>query len=206
MPARAKLPPGQGKRVPLNMRTTQEVRDRLERDAADSGRSLVQEVEAHLERSFQEEDALGGRQLRSMFGLLANAAVLIQEQTGKSCFEDWDTWIAVNEAWKRLIWAFAPPWPQEWNDALMEATAVPVPEVPPPLPPLPSMLSFEGDHQYQDELKKNEAAWKQYEKEYAKHEKAGEALRLYTEKIKAQMDWGREIGKSLLPDKRTKEG
>ena len=39
------------KRHPLNMRTTKGVRERLERAAAKSGRSLTQEVERRLERS-----------------------------------------------------------------------------------------------------------------------------------------------------------
>ncbi len=56
MPARAKLPPGEGKRTPLNMRTTRELRERLEREAADSGRSLAQEVEFRLERSFMIDE------------------------------------------------------------------------------------------------------------------------------------------------------
>jgi uncharacterized protein (DUF1778 family) len=46
---------GDGKRYPLNMRTTKEIRERLERAAAKSGRSLAQEVEYRLERSFDRE-------------------------------------------------------------------------------------------------------------------------------------------------------
>jgi hypothetical protein len=41
-----------GKRYPLNMRTTKELRDQLERAAVDSGRSLAQEVEFRIGRSF----------------------------------------------------------------------------------------------------------------------------------------------------------
>jgi hypothetical protein len=55
MPRRAK-PPEEGKRVPLNMRTTRDVRDRLAAAARASGRSLAQEVEYRLERSFQDQD------------------------------------------------------------------------------------------------------------------------------------------------------
>lgn len=44
---------GKGKRYPLNMRTTKEVREILEKAARASGRSLVQEVERRLETSFQ---------------------------------------------------------------------------------------------------------------------------------------------------------
>jgi hypothetical protein len=45
-----------GKRYPLNMRTTKELRDKIEWAAMASGRSLVQEVEFRLERSFQQEE------------------------------------------------------------------------------------------------------------------------------------------------------
>jgi predicted HicB family RNase H-like nuclease len=45
-----------GKRYPLNMRTTKELRDKIEWAAMASGRSLVQEVEVRLERVFQQEE------------------------------------------------------------------------------------------------------------------------------------------------------
>jgi hypothetical protein len=45
-----------GKRYPLNMRTTKELRDKIEEAAILSGRSLVQEVEFRLERSFQQQE------------------------------------------------------------------------------------------------------------------------------------------------------
>jgi hypothetical protein len=48
---------GTGKRVPLNMKTTEEVRAKLERAAAASGRSLTAEVEYRLEQSFFEQQA-----------------------------------------------------------------------------------------------------------------------------------------------------
>ena len=44
--------------VPLNMRTTPEIRARLERAASESGRSLVKEVEKRIERSFEIEDGV----------------------------------------------------------------------------------------------------------------------------------------------------
>ena len=47
------------KRYPLNMRTTKEVREKLERAASESGRSLAQEVEFRLERSFEREALVG---------------------------------------------------------------------------------------------------------------------------------------------------
>ena len=46
------FPPERGKRVPLNMRTTRELREKIEKAAERSGRSLVQEVEYRIEKSF----------------------------------------------------------------------------------------------------------------------------------------------------------
>lgn len=60
MPPRAKLPPGEGRRVPLGMRTTLEMRARVERAAADSGRSLSQEVEFRLMQSFDFNEEKSG--------------------------------------------------------------------------------------------------------------------------------------------------
>lgn len=53
-----KLPEGEGKRIPLNMRTTRETRDRLEKAAEQSGRSLAQELEIRLERSFEFQSVI----------------------------------------------------------------------------------------------------------------------------------------------------
>jgi uncharacterized protein (DUF1778 family) len=51
-----------GKRYPLNMRTTDEVRRALEEAAKQSGRSLAQEVEARLERSFTADQTTAMRE------------------------------------------------------------------------------------------------------------------------------------------------
>ncbi|MGH1592231.1 TraY domain-containing protein [Methylobacterium phyllosphaerae] len=56
MPKR--LPEGEGKRIPLNMRTTRETRERLEQAAEKSGRSLAQEIEIRLERSFDFQNII----------------------------------------------------------------------------------------------------------------------------------------------------
>jgi hypothetical protein len=59
-----------GKRHPLNMRTTEDVRRKLEAAAEHSGRSLAQEVEARLEQSFNIraliDEALGPPQYRDV--------------------------------------------------------------------------------------------------------------------------------------------
>jgi hypothetical protein len=47
-----------GKRYPLNMRTTFEIRSKLEAAAAESGRSLAQEAESLIERALQLDKVL----------------------------------------------------------------------------------------------------------------------------------------------------
>src|SRR4051794_32171408 len=54
---RRTIPKGPGQRVPVMTRTTRELRDQLEKAASTSGRSLAQEVELRLERSFDPVDA-----------------------------------------------------------------------------------------------------------------------------------------------------
>jgi hypothetical protein len=46
---------GAGKRMPMNMRTTAELRRKIDKAAHKSGRSLVQEVEYRVEESFRRE-------------------------------------------------------------------------------------------------------------------------------------------------------
>lgn len=58
MMPRKKLPEGEGKRIPLGMRTTREMRAKLEAAAVQTGRSLAAEVEYRLERSFDREALL----------------------------------------------------------------------------------------------------------------------------------------------------
>jgi hypothetical protein len=43
------------KRFPLSLRTTKELREKLEKAAKDTGRSLAQEIEFRLEQSFDRE-------------------------------------------------------------------------------------------------------------------------------------------------------
>ena len=110
MPARAKLPPGKGKRTPLNMRTTRELRERLEREAADSGRSLAQEVEARLERSFANdvtfEQIFGDDRTQTLLRLVKLAKDMVEQETGKSAFDDRETSAVACAAISRVLDGF----------------------------------------------------------------------------------------------------
>jgi hypothetical protein len=65
------------KRVPLSMRITPKVREWLEKEAADSGRSLTQEAEFRLEQSLQEEKRIPDAMRRIYGSQLAGFLLLI---------------------------------------------------------------------------------------------------------------------------------
>ncbi len=118
MPARAKLPPGEGKRVPLNLRTTRETREKLENSAAEYGRSLAQEVEARLNQSFFGDGVIHhmlGLDVSSMMALrgLADAIAKIEREAGKSWREDWTTREQVGAAFEAILDVFGPQDPAE---------------------------------------------------------------------------------------------
>jgi hypothetical protein len=55
---RPPLPPEDGKRYPLGIRTTKALRERILKASRASGRSLAQEIEFRLEQSFERDDFL----------------------------------------------------------------------------------------------------------------------------------------------------
>jgi hypothetical protein len=91
MPKRV-VPEGEGKRVPVMSRTTKELRSKLEDAAAESGRSLGQEVEYRLDASFRRPpgvtEALGGEGPALLGRLIALTVQAVETTTGRSWRED----------------------------------------------------------------------------------------------------------------------
>ncbi|MGY4289616.1 hypothetical protein ACVWXO_008882 [Bradyrhizobium sp. LM2.7] len=80
-----------GKRHPLNMRTTQELRDRMEDAARRSGRSLAAEVEARMEHSLNGQDHLVEQWGQDVFDIadsMAKALWHIEQFTGHRWVDD----------------------------------------------------------------------------------------------------------------------
>ena len=210
MPARAKLPPGKGKRVPLNMRTTRETREKLEKSAAGSGRSLVQEVEYRVEQSFLDEEARdrewGGNKLRGLFRMMVGAAEIIQARTGKSASDNWKTGIAVGSAWKRLIHDWLPRPPAKLI-AEMERLSDNIPDAPerPEMPArgglLVSRASEEKWEAYREELQNFEKDQDTFSIAYDKHKAA---YRKILDEFKKAIGIGEEAALKLLSDKKNR--
>jgi hypothetical protein len=101
---RPTLPEGKGKRQTLALRVTEERRKALEEAADRSGRSLSQELEIRLERSFDEEAAYGGTEMAALFRTMAGAASVIRSRLGgKLWSRDAEAFIAVRAAWLRIL-------------------------------------------------------------------------------------------------------
>lgn len=102
-----KLPEGEGKRIPLNMRSTRELRDRLEAEAQKSGRSLAQEVEFRLQQSFRESDLVevlvGGKRTKSALHIITSIFRMAKTPDGKTWEDDAGVANAVGIAVNRLI-------------------------------------------------------------------------------------------------------
>ncbi|WP_262272224.1 LuxR C-terminal-related transcriptional regulator [Microvirga yunnanensis] len=93
----------EGRRPPVSFRTTEAMRDRLERAASAAGRSITQEIEHRLEQSFHEEDLLS-----RYFGsddaieLLKEIALIINHQMARSG-RSWRNDKATREAIREYI-------------------------------------------------------------------------------------------------------
>jgi hypothetical protein len=137
----------EGKRIPLNMRTTATLRDKMKKAANGSGRSLAQEVEARLEQTFAAEshakNEFGGQEKYQIFRMLSAASEAIQFRTGKSWLTDEDTATSVNSVWQILINELLPNLsPEIVSEKILNASPLtPIPEIP-EIPSHPFMGTF----------------------------------------------------------------
>ena len=92
----------------VTIRMRDDLKRRIEESANSHGRSLSEEIEFSLERRFLEEAAYGGKELNGLLMLMVGAAEIIQARSKKSWWSDWDTSMAVQEAWKQLAAAAGP--------------------------------------------------------------------------------------------------
>lgn len=111
---RGRPPKGdEAKRHAIGIRTTKELKERIEREAAHTGRSVAQEVERRLERSFEADDFAGGRETRALLSLLAGAIGFAERRTGHGWTEDYLTWALVEEIVGTALADVRPPYPAE---------------------------------------------------------------------------------------------
>jgi len=86
---RPPISPEQRKRNNVTLRLRDELKQKLEKGARATGRSLSEEMEFRLEQSSASDDEFGGAEYRSIFQVLGAAAKFIERRTGKD-FSDWE--------------------------------------------------------------------------------------------------------------------
>src|SRR4051812_25534907 len=93
-----------GKRYPLNMRTTHQMRTALEAAASSSGRSLAQEAELRIERSFSDQrmsiEALELTFGRELAGILLTLGYAMNEAGRMTAFTATRTLEGSQNWWK----------------------------------------------------------------------------------------------------------
>ncbi len=108
------------KRKTLSTRITSELRDRLDKSADESGRSLSQEIEFRLEQSFRDEKALyrefGGRENYNIFRFLAQIPHFAGQMTKQHWREDRKTFRVVMKAIESILEAGIPKVGSDWSE------------------------------------------------------------------------------------------
>lgn len=114
-PGRPTKPPRPGERNPLGLRVTAEVKERLERAARESGRSISQEVEMRLERSFAADEHLyerfGGRDVYFLASLIGRVALAVKPAPEARWIDDADGAAVIRAAADMILGALAPVTP-----------------------------------------------------------------------------------------------
>ncbi len=211
---RPPLPVSERKLPSMAFRPTPDVRRKLEEAAAESGRSMSQEMQSRLEHSLQDQDArereMGGRELLALFRMLGAVAEVIEERTGKKWSEDWDTGLAVQVAWKALIGRAMPLPSSEYHRAVnIQDEFPPLPTLP-ELPKRPSKSGlvpqsrlYKNEAEYQADLARWEADRAQREEaaqaELQKRDKIMRDLLALVERLGAAVDVGREAAELFPP-------
>ncbi len=93
--------------IDLKVRMKEPLRARIEKAAKDRGVSLNAEIVDRVEKSFLKADALGNPELVGLFQMMAGAVAIIEARYGNSWSTDWDTSVAVQAAWTKLMEAVA---------------------------------------------------------------------------------------------------
>lgn len=87
----------------LSVRTSNELHVKLQGALRESGRTLTQEVEMRLERSFQRDDFVGGARNAAFLDLLGAGIKEIEVSTSGSWLSEVQTWDQVADLVGRLV-------------------------------------------------------------------------------------------------------
>ena len=87
----------------LSVRTSNELRTKLQGALTDSGRTLTQEVEMRLERTFQRDDYVGSPRNAAFLDVLGASIREIEIEHGASWLDDVQVWNQVTDLVGHLL-------------------------------------------------------------------------------------------------------
>lgn len=127
--------------IDLKVRMKEPLRARIERAAKHRGVSLNAEIVDRVEKSFQQEDALGGPELVGLFQMMAGAVAIIEARTSAKWTSDWETSVAVRVAWRKLMSSIAVEPTKELDDLTDAFDHLPQKPIRPEIPVKPKQYS-----------------------------------------------------------------
>jgi hypothetical protein len=107
--------PNRARRFQVPVRTTAEVRQKLEEACAASGKSLTQEVEARIERSLEMQELLGDDRRMALMVRIADQVTRAEAATGKKWHADTATYWAVRRLIEHVLHDVR-PLPSNWEE------------------------------------------------------------------------------------------
>lgn len=115
----------EAKRSAVAVRTTPAIKSRLSAAAAAAGRSLTQEIEARLIRSFEDEDRAGGPHNAALLRMIGSVIEIAEQRSAARWTEDVRAWSAVKAALALVVEANQPEIPAAIARAYRLAEAEP---------------------------------------------------------------------------------
>lgn len=106
---RPPLPKGKAKREAIGLRTTPELKERLQKAADKSGRSLSQEAEFRIELSYLADSFLGGQKYADVARYMSVVIDIIESHKKARWTADYETFQAVLVAVRMILKEFAEP-------------------------------------------------------------------------------------------------
>ena len=93
----------EAKRHPMGIRTTKDLKEKVEALAAANGRSVAAEIELRLEESIRREEQRGGRHISAPLDIIAGVMGMAEERTGQRWNEALSAWLPVEAVMKALL-------------------------------------------------------------------------------------------------------
>lgn len=187
---RPTLPPEQRKRAPVQFRTKPAFRAKLQHAADEAGRSLAQEAEFRLERSFDHAEIAGSSEWYGTAISLVKLAQAIERRTGKSPFKDWKSGQAIRKAWQKMAAFTFAPMPEGMMPAAPSIVTMDLPTLPPAPQSFPGSSLVTQEYEERREAE-HDAEMVKFQNEY--QEKYAEQIEAFQAYLESREEYEKKV-------------